>query len=269
MSYRTILFHAEPPPHSQARARCVIDLADRFGATLVGLAAEAIPPLEATDPYGLMAPTWVEAMRDNQEAHLIAAEAEFRRQAGARPVEWRSVLGRPTDALHEAARAADLIVVAGGSPAHPHGFRTVDRGELVLRSGRPVLCAPSNADYLSAQNILVCWKDCREARRALHDAMPLLARANDVLLLSVAEGAPAAIADDVCAALKRHGVKARAEAAQEDSRVSDTILHRAFRVGADLIVAGAYGHTRLGERIFGGATRDLLDQDQSFVLFSH
>lgn len=273
MSFKSILVHVEPPPGGAYRLSCAVDLADRFGATLLGVGAEAIQPLGAADPFGVMGPSWVESLRTAQDQHLAAAEGEFRRVAGSRPALWRSCFGVPSEALAQYARAADLIVVGdtkAGDAEDP--FHRVDRGELLLTGGLPVLSGPSGLDRVSAKRILLAWKNTRESRRAIHDAMPFLIVAAEVLVYAVAERGLADVqveVDDVVAALCRHGVNARGECAEPQGRTSKQILDRVARLTGDLVVAGGYGRSRLGEWVFGGVTQDLLKQQRCFVLLSH
>jgi nucleotide-binding universal stress UspA family protein len=123
---------------------------------------------------------------------------------------------------------------------------------------------------------LVAWKDMREAWRAVADALPLLVRAEEVLVLEVVrdeaeKGEQArARADDAAAFLVRHGAPARGAAAGLRGRaVADEVLFAAERQGADLVVGGAYGHTRLREWAFGGVARDLLARCPICCLLSH
>jgi nucleotide-binding universal stress UspA family protein len=127
---------------------------------------------------------------------------------------------------------------------------------------------------LQAHKVVVAWKDTREARRALADALPILKCADEVLVVAVCD------ADDrqdtrphtasVAAYLMRHGVEAHDKVvAARPSEVAGVLQAEATAAGADLIVSGAYGHSRLGEWVFGGVTIDLLHNPQRFLLISH
>jgi nucleotide-binding universal stress UspA family protein len=122
--------------------------------------------------------------------------------------------------------------------------------------------------------VVIAWKDTREARRALADGLPILKCAEEVLLLEVCSKNEAAdIAPHHGAVLEylaRHGVTARSKIVPgEPNFAADTLQSEAKALGADLIVAGGYGHSRLGEWVIGGVTSDLLADPQRFVLFSH
>jgi nucleotide-binding universal stress UspA family protein len=148
-------------------------------------------------------------------------------------------------------------------------------GALVLQAGRPVLVVPTEADKLDLTCALVAWKDTREARRAVVDALPLLKRAGAVVVAEVCYHSDAAAAkgrlDDVAAHLLRHGVRASTTVCVEDTdvRATDQFLDLADQHNAGLIVAGAYGRSRFQEWLFGGFTRELLTQTKRAVLLSH
>jgi nucleotide-binding universal stress UspA family protein len=140
--------------------------------------------------------------------------------------------------------------------------------------GRPVLLAPTDGRRLRGEAVVVAWKDSREARRAVADALPLLQRAGEVIIQAVCETADDECASfqaaDVAAALKRHGVRARSAVAQgRPGDVAEVLRMTAEAAGADLIVAGAYGHSRAREWVLGGVSYELMHRPPCFVLLSH
>jgi nucleotide-binding universal stress UspA family protein len=151
----------------------------------------------------------------------------------------------------------------------------VDPGDALMRAGRPILVVPPGVAALEGRRVLVAWKDTREARRAVADALPLLSRAEEVLVVEAApeveeRGQALRRADDVAALLAGHGATARGEALEPGGgAVADDLLRAAGRHGADLVVAGGYGHARLREWAFGGVTRDLLTRCPVCCLLSH
>ena len=275
MTYASILVHVQSGPEAQPRLACATELATLFDATLIGIAAELVPPI-ADGMGGESGDYWI-AMRTVCEEHLAEAKTVFHAATGTlgKPAIWESGLRMPGLALAAASRAADLLVASATpwSGKHQDAFRDASAVELVMSSGRPVLVVPGAAKALSAKKVVLAWKDAREARRAMADAMPFFKRADEVLVLEVRRKGEAQNAeirtDDVVAALQRHGVKAVAKTVEHTSSDGETILAEADAFGADLIVAGAYGHSRLGEWAFGGVTRDLLLQDSRYVLLSH
>ena len=158
-------------------------------------------------------------------------------------------------ASRELARAADLLIV--GRPSTRDICRSLDPGTAVLKGGRPILAVPAGVDVLKAERILIGWKDTREARRALQDSLPLLHEAKSVSIVAVFDNDTETLnrrsIDDIVQYLARHRILASGI-----TTAADELICIAQAEGADLIVTGAYGHSRLGEWIFGSVTRDLL-----------
>lgn len=268
--YASILVPMEPGPDAENRIKLAASLADRFSSHLIGVAAHplAVPLYFETPVAGIASAIELEERRAAEE--LAAAKAVFDRAIGTRNrVEWRQAQTFPVEFVLEQSRAADLIVATlpgrGGKTPHP---MQVDAGDLVMGAGRPVLFAPRDKDHLSAKRVVVGWKDTREARRAVADALPLLRLAQETFVACV--GTDEHGGKDVCAYLGRHGIAAScltrptsADAAGEE------LANIAVQNAADLVVSGAYGHSRAREWMFGGVTRDLLQHARICCLMAH
>jgi len=272
-AYATLLVHAEASAASSHRVAAAARIARRIDARLIGLGAEAFEPVPTVDPFmGYAAGEWVAMIQEQIGKDLENAEAAFRRDAAGADIEWRSVQDFPARALARAARAADLIVAS--PKGHLGSMREADPAEVVMTAGRPVLIVPQDAQPLRGNAVVVAWKDTREARRAVADAIPFLAAADDVIVQAVCEGdaveAAAFQTEDVAASLRRHGVRARAKVSSAPhGLVARELLNVARSHDADLIVAGAYGHNRLQEWAFGGVTDEFIRAPGCFVLMSH
>jgi nucleotide-binding universal stress UspA family protein len=276
MSFSSILVHVELDPKAEPRLRLAADLASQFGAALIGVGAEIFEPPSAAAAMGYVDGETLVAEAKTVQDDLKLAEARFVDAAkdvrgGA---EWRVGVGLPSELVTQEARAADLIVCA---PHHgePYGFHVqADPGDVLMQSGRPVLMTPPGLAKLDASSVVVAWKDSREARRAVADALPFLKRAQQVVVAEVCEhgdeaGAKDRVAD-VAAYLARHGIKAATDVrAPVGGSAAAALLEIAEAQDAGLIVAGGYGHARLREWIFGGVTRDLLACTNRAVLLSH
>lgn len=274
MTYRALLVHVQPQADAEPRLAVAADLARRFDAELIGLGCEAPPSLGVSDPFGVLEAEWTGVMLQEMDRRLADAETRFEKAATGLRSQWRGARDVPNRAMAGMARSCDLIIAGGAPLDEVDVFSAVDVGELAIHAGRPVLIAPPQGGTLSARRIVVAWKDSRESRRALTDALPLLKGAEEVVVYEIcpageAEGA-AYRTEEVTAHLLRHGVKARAKVrAGDDDRVVDELNIEAAAIDADLIVAGAYGHSRLGEWAFGGVTRGLLRRPERFILLSH
>ncbi|MGU3402377.1 universal stress protein [Methylobacterium brachiatum] len=253
------------------RIQLAAGIAERFEAKLTGVAARQIVtmiPVESPDASERIFA--IEEQRARED--LAEARALFEREAGTRvKTAWRSALAEPLSYLIEQARAADLVVLGRRGPGDGDpGLMDVPVGALLMEVGRPILVAPPGVERLAASRIVVAWKDTREARRAVHDALPFLIRADRVHVAVVGAGAGQEGAADVAAYLSGHGVHVSTHLLhQPETGAADELRRFARREEADLIVMGAYGHSRLREWILGGATRDMLQGTSLCCLMSH
>jgi nucleotide-binding universal stress UspA family protein len=274
MSYATVMVHVGIDEASDARVRLASGLGERFHATLIGITGWGPrPPFAAEGLVVDVGPTEEERTAMTEELGRLGAR--FRAAVGAtnRPVEWRAALDFPVEVLARAARAADLIVVGGGQQPEDV-FRSLDPGNVILRAGRPVLVVPDTVESLVPSRIMIAWKDTREARRALVDALPFLHEADRVMAVEVCPegGEPAAQEDldDLARYLARHRIgMAAGVTVHGNGTATDELIRIAREERIDLIVAGGYGHSRLGEWIFGGVTRGLLGHSPVCCLLSH
>lgn len=273
-AWRNLIVHVQPEATARPRLEAAADLARKLDAQLLGVAAEAMPPLAMTDASGMLGGEFVSVVLDAINTNLRAAQTAFTAQTKSLDSAWLGVQERPAGAIARLSRSADLVI-AGGAPLNQRDeYRACDTAELTLHCGRPVLVVPPQGGKLNAKRVVVAWKDTREARRALADSLPILKCADEVLVVAIC---PAGEVEDVqvhtsavIGYLMRHGVHAQAKVlAQGHTAPSLEIQAQASRLGADLIVAGAYGHTRLGEWVFGGVTLELLEDPQRFLLLSH
>lgn len=262
MTYKSILVNLDIDGPIAPLSKLAMELAHRFDARLIGMSAADIQPPIA-DASGMGIDLDVIGIQIKQiETRLQAVQAEFEALAGSTvDIQWRGAVGGPTSSLLEQARAADLVVTR--SPARTwlgNGYRHIDLGSLVLHAGRPVFVAGDNVEHLSTNRILVAWKDTREARRALADALPLLSLAAEVFVVTIdpeEDSHAKSVLADVSDYLGRHGIKARTEVIMVKSE-GERLTEFARSIHADIVVSGAYGHSRLRELVFGGVTRSLL-----------
>jgi nucleotide-binding universal stress UspA family protein len=278
MSFATLLVYVENDGDLNGKVRVATGLADRFQSHMLGVAAwMPRPPFVVegvvVDPEP--AENEIREMKAALEKHgerFKAAAEAGRRQVG-RQVEWRSALEFPTEFVARQSRSADLIVI--GRDRLPYDpYRFTDAGALILRAGRPVLMVPPGVQSLAVKRVAIAWKDAREARRAVQDALPFLHLANEVIILEACEVGSEQDAQqglkDVANYLARHRITVVAERVRPvDGTASNTLLRLVEEQSVDLIVAGAYGHSRLGEWVFGGMTQDLLTKSPVCCLFSH
>lgn len=264
MSYKTILVNVDIDGPFESVIEAARDLAQRLGCRLVGLcAADAQWPIVTADGGTLAVEVW-QKERDEIKVDFRRLHTAFNKlTADSDDAEWREALDSPTRAVAGLSRVADLVVMrAAKGAATGDSARAAAPSSVVLQAGRPVLVLAHGKNEVTLNHAVIAWKDTRESRRALLDAVPLLATATEVSVVTVAREIEPWIrrgVTDAAAFLDRHGIKARTElleSADELGKLSGFIASS----GADLVVSGAYGHSRLREWVFGGVTRFLLDQ---------
>ena len=237
-------------------------LQDDFNSLLIGVAGWPLRKHEAERPQ-----------LDKILERLQRLGETFRLSAGPNPggVEWRSSTHFPSEVIAGEARAADLVVI-GREALAGDVYHTYDPGTVILAAGRPVLVVPRGLRRFQPSRVMIAWKDTREARRAVRDALPFLKEARSVSIAAVkpqgAENVDKQVAD-VAQYLVRHHVSVgqQIETVAEGEE-GPILLELAKEHAADLIVAGGYGRTRLREWIFGGVTRHLLRTSTVPCLFS-
>jgi nucleotide-binding universal stress UspA family protein len=276
MTIATVMVSLSLGQSNEARLEIAGQLAELFGAGMVGIAAgQFAPPLYFTD--GQYAQDLIDRGEAEIKQRLLELEAQFRQAAKNRAtiLDWRSALDFPARFILREARCADIIVDGGRNPAISDAFALASPKDLVMQTGRPLLVVPDAANWLDLRSVLVAWKNTPEARRAVSDAVPLLRKAKNVTVAEILEQGgsrahPEQGVNDVVGWLSRHGVSASGRvSAHNESHATVQLDEIASEVGAGLIVAGAYGHSRFRELILGGMTQHLVAQNVRCVLLSH
>lgn len=277
MAYRDLLLMLDNTRGASIRTDATLQFAKRHGSTIDALhlsVRQEIPGYVAAEIT-----SDVLSMRDEAIAkETAAAEQEFRAACETTGVKGRfgHMTGSPgdlSDATIAAGRLSDLVVL--GQPDEEEGgwLGPWLLESVLLGCGRPVLLVPYiGAHETVGKRVLVAWDGGREAARAVGDALPLLMTADQVTVVSVnrdfdsQKPGTAAITEH----LKRHGVPAKNHDAKvEDISATDYMLNRASDEGADLLVMGAYAHSRIRELVLGGMTRRMLRHMTVPIFMSH
>jgi nucleotide-binding universal stress UspA family protein len=273
MSYASLMVYVDADGPSEQRTRLAASLADRFNATLIGVSALAIRSTMVVE--GAVIEDVTQADATDIRTKLASLGSWFRNTVGGehRKLEWRPVLDDPTEGLAREARAADLVVIAQTRKLGDV-YAGLDPGGAILKMGRPALVVPDGVSSLRAEHVIVGWKDTREARRALQDALPFLREAKRVTIVEICmpgeEEKARQDIDDVARYLTRHKINSGPWITlQQEGTGASQLIRVAQDERADLLVAGAYGHSRLGEWMFGGMTQDLLAKSPICCFMSH
>lgn len=279
MNFRTILVHLDRSDRSPVRAALAARWARSHESHPTGLIPTGL--YDGVIPADAIATGMTDYIAESADYLRRRAEAiarEFRQDiavTGPLSYEVQLVDGVTEDAVVRYGHASDLVVVGQGDDSTRRDTTVHDLAEHVLMEvGRPVLVVPSAGEFDGVpRNIVVAWDGSREAAVALHAALPAL-RSARVTLLSLRhprdeDGAQRLLIHDMIQFLQRHGVQARAESEVTEIGIADALLSRVSDFGADLLVMGAYSHSRLRERILGGVTRQILSQMTVPVLMAH
>jgi nucleotide-binding universal stress UspA family protein len=276
MSYKTILMHCNDQGRLERLLAPTIALADRFQSHVIGLSV--VPPISVITTGVIGArPIVVDAHRERYVQEKSAMRRQFEEATAVKSftAEWRDTDAGSfpvVDVVLEHARAADLVVASQIHREWP-AREWLDVADLVaVGSGRPVLLVPhmQQPTHIGTR-ILLAWNGSREAARAVFDAVPILKHAEVTRLVRIdpQTDRESGLDDGICQTLLRHGVKCEKTNAISKGDVGPTLVAEAETFRADLLVMGCYGHSRLRELVFGGATRYLLEKMNVAVLMSH
>jgi nucleotide-binding universal stress UspA family protein len=281
MSYKDILVFVDRSGASDVRLEVAARLVERFGAHLaaVFLSGSDAPPYMSD---GVMSAAIYEQVMRSVEGAIEGREREAKarfdaaRQRLGVEVEWRAARGEPGEQAGLHARYADVVVIGQNGQARSGEDPLLSPEEVVFASSRPAIVVPQRYKPKTVgESVVVAWNAGKEAARAVWDALPLLKSAREVSVLAIdPKRGPAAHGQvpgaDIATHLARHGVRTQVERlASDDENSADVLLRRAGELGADLLVMGAYGHSRLREFVLGGMTRSMLQRMTIPVLMSH
>lgn len=281
MGIRSVLVHLDNGRNARARVAAAAALALEYEAHLIGLAPVGwvAAPADIAGAYGLAAYQTAAMQELKQQAQACASAFRTQvEQMGVLSFEERVQAGYGADSMVLAARYCDLTVVTQADPNEPFSLQSQGIAQDVLmQSGRPLLVLPCHGEITVARvrRALLGWNGSREAARALHDALPLLKRAANVeVAVFTGPGDLASDHGDIPGAdiglwLARHGVRVNVRHVATGATAGEALLLHAGDIGADLIVAGGYGHSRFREAVLGGVTRTLLRGSPVPALLSH
>lgn len=274
---KDIMVHLDGSPEDEIRLEHGQALASAERAHLIGIYTNLLPELTIAMPMDGGAAA-IQVLTELEEKTRKEGDATAKRLterlAGLQvPSKLRRLDETPTALcaqVVEQARCADLFIAT-----RPYGdTKTPDWSDLIeavlFGSGRALMLVPPGRHRQGPINtVLVAWNGSRESSRALREGLDFIEQATRTVVLIV-DPAPDGMSKEVEDHLARHGLSAEIITVEsQDRRIADVILDEARRASADLVVMGAYGHTRLREQIFGGATRDMLAASESPILVAH
>ena len=275
MSYTTVVVDLNDDVAREARLQAAAALASPASGYIVGVAATGtlLDPYrsagtEATRYQGLRADMLARLWRDND----VAMRDAFARASASIASEQVVIQQESGWALAACGRTSDIILPRPPSLGQDVPKMMASAAEYVLvNAGRPILVMPPGSVLRLDGTVLIAWNAKREAARAVADAMPLLKVATEVVVLEITAGnGTSAEADSqITRWLARHGVNATSVRLQTPASVADALISTAQAQSAALLVAGGYGHSRIGELVGGGTTRTLLWHSPVPLFMSH
>lgn len=274
MSIKTILLHLTNDDRLDSRIEVALGMATEQDAHITGVytVTPATPP---TSFMGYIPPEFVERTRTLEQENAAAASAKLKDMAAKVDVsiEILKEEGYAPDIISKHALTSDIVVVG---QVDPDDDKTAQyqylADELVVSCSCPVLAVPYAGKFHAfGSHVLVGWNNTRESAKALHGAMTFLKKAKQVTLLSVNPTADHTAENEAARLhLERHGVKAEIKVGHWNNvGVGNALLDALVDYNADMLVMGAYGHSRLREMILGGATQEILGHMTAPVLFTH
>ena len=257
MGYKDILVYLDPTPASAVRLAIALRIAALDGAY--------VSAVDATADQAFLG-DWREA--------ATQIEGAFREALKGADLTGDFHVAGATGRLADFTYPADLVVAPSPSPEHRKLIRAGVPDEVVMQAGAPVLAIPMDwPGGPCGKRVVIAWNASREARRAVRDALPILRRAEEVVVFvfSKAESPLRASAQNLVTYLGRHGVQAHISDWTHTGDVSaiEAMFASLDTQNADLVVAGAFGHSRVFETLFGSVSHDLLAQPVLPVLMSH
>lgn len=274
MTLKRLFVHYDASARADRALDMALRLADAHDAHLIGCGVEAYPSMPGF--VGAQVPAEIyETVAAEIQKKLDDAKGKFDeacRKAGREDrSEWQQVDGDPAHALALAARCTDLIILGQSEPDQDPAHIQALPDDMVMSAGRPILVVPYiGAPKTIGERVCVAWTNTREAARAVMDSLPLLQNATQVDVVTVNQSGrgdmPGA---DIARWLSAHGVEATLQRFDSDIEPAAAILNHVSDNGCDLIVMGAYGHSRLRETVLGGATRTVLRQMTAPVVLAH
>ncbi len=276
--YRRISVHLDHGFDCKRRIEAALALAKRHKAELVGIYANAAPPQYYYGESVLMSRS-LGIIKELQTQSRDAVETAFLEAAAEAdvPAFMRAGTSSPSETVALLGRTTDLIVVSQENREDVEAAHEIEFVEqTLLTAGRPVLAIPSSGEFpVIGDRVLCCWDGSREAARALADAAPILRLASHMTVLTMNEGAAGpkheAPFEDLVSYCVAQGMPAPDHVRRDIKGVGvgSTILNAAADHSADLIVMGAYGHSKLRQWALGGATASILKSMTVPVMFSH
>ncbi|WP_210359081.1 universal stress protein [Sphingomonas beigongshangi] len=269
---KTGLLHVAEDRGGEARVDAAIQLAKAFGLHLTGTQAAPLSAYAMADPFGGVYPSLKLFAEHEKRQDATRASIEERLRDDGVSFGWVRGAGSPAVVLLDQSRLNDLIILSHLESDEGGWDAELDLvGDVAVHSRAPILSVPYDNGTLNLEGTaLVAWNASFEAAQALRFSVPLLSRASLVQIVTIGDEAPEFPASGAAAYLSHHGIKSELlPVPLADLSVGEELLNVAIDTQANFVVLGAYGHSRIRERILGGVTREMLLRCPKPLLLAH
>lgn len=206
---------------------------------------------------------------ENMGADTVQPDSKETLSNGKFSLSWNLRTGNDGRDLAHRGRLFDILVMAKATD-QVGGVDSIQMETALFDTGRPVLITAGNTQNSGSSSIVIAWDGSREAAHSVALSLPLLARAKKVFIISIGQRDPGMEIEDLGRYLSRHGVNAQyCQISKSNKSVARELLDTSLEKGADMVVMGAYGHSAIGESLFGGVTRDLLENGEISLFLAH
>ena len=275
MNYQTLMVHLKYGQSNEAVFNAAKQISNYETAAVIGIMAEQQTQMIYGRGYATL--DFFDREQANLKEKIAFEEVTFNAafKQNKKSVEWRSHVSMDpaSDFIVLNACCADLIITGVAATDFYEGPNSAHAGAIVMQAGRPVLAVPVAKTEFTFNHILVGWKDTREARRAIIDALPLLKMATLVTILEIIEKDDQIKANEhlqqIVNWLKTHDIEAKPLVVISTDADAIEFLNISEKLNPDIVVIGAYGHSRFREWVLGGVTNELLQSAKYCLLLSH
>ena len=275
MTYANLMVNLELGADNHNLIRVTGQLAERFNANVIGVVG--CSPMQMPYGDGYINGDLMKDEFDRTQAEMLVLETEFRTslQSIAGSLSWRSsaICSSIADYVVGEACIADLLIAKAADHVESESTRHMNNGDVLMQLGRPMMLVPASCRELHLQTMMIAWKDTMESRRAIYDALPMLKKATKVILMEITpideENNIKEQHAVVIEWLARHQIKAISLTIVAADDEAERLREIATEMNVDLLVAGAYGHSRIREWVAGGMTREILQSQTYCSMLSH
>jgi nucleotide-binding universal stress UspA family protein len=269
---KSILLYANDDSGLEGRMQIALDIARAYGSHITCLHATPYNSFILGDPFGgiYSLPVIMEELRAAEETHRARIENDLSREGVA--FNWLHFDGSPAQIIVDHSRLTDLIILTLPTKSERAADAPLSlTADVAIHARTPVLAVPGKAGpFDGLGTAIIAWNGSMESSHALRLSMPMLEKSSGVHIVTISDDDTDFPATEASEYLARHGVKSELHEWPLDGRqIADALIDAAAVLKGSHLIAGAYGHSRVREKVLGGVTKDLLDRSRIPLLLAH